>query len=380
MKILIFAGYFYPHKGGYEDYTLKLAQGLINKGYHVDILTTNTNNSPSFEVKDKMRIYRMDCWDSVGKKYPIIKVTRKNLEILNNIKNQKYDIVNTHTRFWITSYLGYRFAKKNKIPLIHVEHGSVHTQTDSLLVRIINQIVDHTFGKAIIKNAKVKIGVSDAAINFMEHLGKKGDIKISKGLELRRYNKIKLNPKIKLNLKSNEKVIIGVGRLIYGKGFQDLITAFSRLKDKNLKLVLVGDGDYKDKLIKLVKELKISEKVIFTGEKKEEEVISCLNLADIFVNPSYSEGLPTTVLEAGAVGLPVIATDVGGTKEIILNNKTGILIKPKDISALTDSISKLLSHKKFSETLANNLNNLVKKEYSYEEMINKFDGVYRSLR
>ena len=223
----------------------------------------------------------------------------------------------------------------------------------------------------IVRRASIRIGVSDAAIEFMQHLGKRGDMKISKGLDIKKFEGKHKKP---------EKIIIYVGRLIYAKGIHDLIVAFSKIEDENYKLLIVGDGDYCQELRKLVKELSISMRVIFTGEKKGDEVIKYLKSAEILVNPSYSEGLPTTVLEAGAVGLPVIATDVGGTREVITNGETGLLIKPKDPKELTKSINNLIKNKSLANNLGKNLNILVRRDYNYENMINKFEEVYKNIK
>ena len=90
--------------------------------------------------------------------------------------------------------------------------------------------------------------------------------------------------------------------------------------------------------------------------------------------------MPTTVLEAGAVGIPVIATGVGGTKEIIINNSTGILIEQKNPSQVKEAIEFFIKNKKKKEEFARNLNNLIKKDYNYNNMINKFVEVYEGIR
>src|SRR3989344_5737415 len=129
MKIIMFAGYFYPHKGGSEDYIYNLSSGLINKNHDVDILTNNTEKVSSYETKDKIKIYRLDCWSSLNNKYPIPKPTIRNLKMFSKLLKKKYDIVNPHTRFWVTSFLGLLFAFIKNIPLVHFEHGTVHTKT-----------------------------------------------------------------------------------------------------------------------------------------------------------------------------------------------------------------------------------------------------------
>jgi len=383
MKVLIFAGYFYPHKGGLEDYVYRLSKGLIKKGHEIAVVTTNSEKTLNFEIKDKIIIYRLDCWNFLNNKYPVPKLTIRNIKILRKIYNEKYNFVNTHTRFWISSGIGLMFSKLKKVPLVHVEHGTCHTQTDSLFISLINKLIDHTLGSLIVRNAKVRIGVSKSALDFMKHIGREGDIKISKGLELNKFKKKNNGLRKNLKINSKEIIIIGVGRLIYGKGFQDLITGFARLDKKIIKkskLILIGDGDYRKELEELSKRLKINNKIIFLGEKNEDEIIKLLNITDIFVNPSYSEGMPTTVLEAGAVGIPVIATGVGGTKEIIINNSTGILIEQKNPSQVKEAIEFFIKNKKKKEEFARNLNNLIKKDYNYNNMINKFVEVYEGIR
>ncbi len=395
MKILIFVGYFYPHKGGLEDYVYRLAKGLTDKDYEITILTFNSEKTISFEILDNIKIYRLDCYNTLNNKYPVPKPTIKNIKILRklfneNENNKKFDFFNTHTRFWITSGIGLIFSKLKGIPLVHVEHGTCHTETNSRFVSMINKLVDHTMGSLVVRNAKVRIGVSNSAVNFMKHIGREGDLKISKGLELEKFKKLNKKEKAiirkKLKISEKEKILTAVGRLVYGKGFQDLITAFSSLnkqsnnknKTNKTKLIIIGDGDYRKELEELAKNLKISSKVLFLGEKNEKELIELLNITDIFINPSYSEGMPTTVLEAGALTLPVIATDVGGTRELIENNQTGILIPPKDKKQITSAIEFMLKkeNQKHIKDYAKNLNMLINKEYSYNNMINKFQEVY----
>jgi len=387
MKILIFSGYFYPHKGGVEDYVYILAKGLIKNGFDVIILTNNTEKISCFEIKNKIKIYRLDCYNLLNNKYPVPKLSLNNAKIFRFILKENLNFINTHTRFWITSFLGFLISKIKRVPLIHVEHGSCHTETNSRIVSFFNKVFDHTCGSLIVKNATLRIGVSDAALKFMEHLGKKGDLKISKGIDFKKFsvfkNKNKLKILKKLNLNKKFFFITSIGRLIYAKGFQDLITAVSYLEKETkekIKILIVGDGEYKKELEFIAERFYLRDKIIFFGEKENKEVIEILNISDIFVNPSYSEGLPTTVLEAGILGIPVIATNVGGTSEIIKNYENGILINPKSPYEIAKSIEFMIKSKKERIRFGKNLREFIKKNYSYDEMINKFLNVYKDFK
>lgn len=362
MKILIFAGYFYPHKGGLEQYVLNLSR-YLSKNHDITIICPKTNNSEKSEIINNCRIIRLPSWDFM-KVYPVI-YSKNNLKKLNE---EKFDLVITNTRFFHASLIGMKFAKKNKIPWIHVEHGTSFVKTNNLVLFLGSRIFDLIFGRKILNSADKIITISDGARDFVNRLSKNKNIQTI-------YNGIKLNYiKKRGKIKEINKLIF-VGRLIYAKGVQDLIIAFSRINNKNLFLTIVGDGPYKSELENLAKRLNLTDKINFVGEKTKQEVLKLLRESDLFINPSYSEGMPTTVLEAGAIGLPVIATDVGGTREIIENNRTGILINPGKPNEIKQAIEFMINKKKEREEYAKNLNNSVKNKFTWEVIIGQWENL-----
>jgi len=371
MKILIFAGYFYPHKGGLEDHIQQFAEHL-SKNHKVSILTTNTLGSSDQETLNKnLEIYRMNCWDVLNQTYPIFIPNKKFFKTWKKLKKQKWDIIMTRTRFFTTSFLGLVFSKQTKTPLIHVEHGSCHIVHNSKFVEIVNRIYDHTIGYSIVKNARINVGISKGAQEFLKHLRAEEPFLIHRGIGLE--NIPKYTPKKQV------KNIIFVGRLIYAKGVQDLIEAFSKINNPHLKLTIVGDGPYKKDLKTLAQKLNLEKNVIFTGEKNKKEVFSLLSKSDLFVNSSYSEGLPTSVLEAGAVGLPVIATDVGGTNEVIINKKTGILIKPRNPTQLREAIDFIMKNAKKRGDYSKSLTKQIKNKFNWQKTIKQWESILKEV-
>lgn len=134
--------------------------------------------------------------------------------------------------------------------------------------------------------------------------------------------------------------VVYFGRMTRGKGIDLLIEAFGRLvKDfPYARLSLIGSGERISLLQKLVQELHLSDRVQFTDWLQNDALFSRLSAADLFCLPSFSEGLPSSILEAMSIGLPIIATDVGGVSEIIEHNVSGILIPPRDGEALTKAL------------------------------------------
>lgn len=124
-------------------------------------------------------------------------------------------------------------------------------------------------------------------------------------------------------LPNNKINILTIGRLTYQKGFDLLLTAFSKIENEKYHLTIIGEGEQKSELIKLSNDLNIADKVSFISETNNPYAV--MRSADVFVSSSRWEGYPNVVIEAIACGLPVVANDYpGGIKEII-NSNNGII-------------------------------------------------------
>jgi teichuronic acid biosynthesis glycosyltransferase TuaC len=136
---------------------------------------------------------------------------------------------------------------------------------------------------------------------------------------------------------------VSVCRLVPEKGPAELLGAFARLAacSARARLILVGDGPEGAFLKRQVTEQKLEDRVVFAGRRSPEEVARWLQAADAFVLASHGEGLPNVVLEAMASGLPVVATDVGGTGEVVLNDVSGLLVPPRDVTALAGAMIRI---------------------------------------
>ena len=133
-------------------------------------------------------------------------------------------------------------------------------------------------------------------------------------------------------------------RLSPEKGQTFLIEALKILHQRGYPLVLrlAGDGPSRSRLKSLAEERQIAEYVIFLGNLTEDQVIDELQASDLFMLSSFVEGVPVSAMEAMAVGVPVIATNVGGTGELVEDGRTGILVRPSDPKALADAVARLI--------------------------------------
>ncbi len=135
-------------------------------------------------------------------------------------------------------------------------------------------------------------------------------------------------------------LLVSVGRLKAPKDFLTLVRAFALLPADAFEALIVGEGPGRARLERELRRLGLEGRVTLAGERAD--VTAVLAFSDVFVLASLSEGLPVSVLEAMAAELPVVATSVGGIPELVVDGKTGLLVRPRDPKALRDALARLL--------------------------------------
>jgi len=360
MNVLMFSAFFAPHRGGVEKYAQEVGKRLVKRGIQVDIVTASLEGTSSSEMIDGMTVYRVPTWHLLGGAFPVPK-----LSAWNQLKSfQKYDVVVSHTRFFPLSLLAVLFARKRGIPYVHIEHGTAHTGKKPFVFAV-NWLYDHSVGWFVMRSAKVLAGISQASQRFIIHLCGRNSELLSNCVDTKFFEKVKVkNP-------YGKPVVTFVGRIIEAKGVQDL---FEAVKDLNVQLIVVGAGNYEAQLKSIA-----PPNAVLVGEKSAKDIRDILSYSDVFVNPSYAEGLPTSVLEAGCIGVPVIATDVGGTREIIINGKTGVLIQPKDIFGMRAAIHEFVERKARANTMGKALKKKVRAEFSWDGTAGKLEDLLSKL-
>lgn len=384
LKILIFAAFYHPFRGGYVESIHWLALELIKDGHQITVVTCRLDKKDLEEEKiDGVQALRLPCWNILNRTYPIILPTLKTFRRLRNLRQENYDIVSTQTRFFTTSFVGVLWAWIYKKPLIHTERGAYHSVVPNPIVNQISHLIDHTFGALVVHRARYNVGVSNATCDFLKHLHAKNVEWIPNGVipipKINEHEKEILREK--LGFQKKDKLLLFVGRLIYAKGLQDV---FPVLKDlialkPHLKLVVVGEGPYLKELQKKVKELSLERVVHFMGVQSMHEVQAFLQIADGFVNPSHSEGLPRSVLEAAAAGLPIVASDVGGTLEIIQDQKTGLLVPAHDSQALKKTLKILIENPILVQKLGQNAKDHIRDHFSWDHIKASYVALFEKV-
>lgn len=184
-----------------------------------------------------------------------------------------------------------------------------------------------------------------------------------------------------LHIAKQDRVFVFVGRLVSDKGINELVAAFKKvqLKKSNIMLLLVGpfedeldplNPDTKESIIK-------SDGIITTGY--QEDVRPYLAISDILAFPSYREGFPNVVLQAGAMGLPAIVSDINGCNEIITDNLNGMIVPKKNTDALADAMSVLINNPILFNKLRVNSRKLIQEKYERKVFWNALLQEYKSL-
>jgi glycosyltransferase involved in cell wall biosynthesis len=184
-----------------------------------------------------------------------------------------------------------------------------------------------------------------------------------------------------LGIKTDEKVILAVGRLSKEKAQIDLIPAFGELHRTNpelkAKLVIAGDGPERAQLETAARKLAIADQIVFAGQVADMRPYYAI--ADVLVNASHSEGSPYVLLEAMAAGVPIVATAVGGVPEMLTDNETGLLVPPQDTAAMSAAIEKALNDSALAQKLSIKARALITTRFTPETYVQKLVEIYRSV-
>ena len=369
--------------GGADENTLFTIQGLDKDRYEVDLIMGEEFDESIF---DKVKNNNFNIIQIKGLKWklnflydPIVLI-----KLIKMMRKNHYDIVHTHTTK--AGILGRIAARIAGVPVIvHGLHGSTFEAFDSGLLNWLLFLFERLTGRFTDAYISVSRVLSEKYIE--RGIGKKENYHtVYSGMELEVFygarGKIDCRKKQKeLGIDSGDFVIGNVARLETRKGHKFLIDAFKKvIKERKgcpLKLLIIGEGNKRENLESYVKEANLEKKVIFTGYRKDVEEL--MAIMDIFVLTSLREGLPRVLVQAAAVGMPLIAFNVDGVPEIIRDNHNGFLVRARDVGQLANRIEKYIDKKELVLLHGQKGREFIKDKWFIEDMVDKIDKIYQSL-
>jgi glycosyltransferase involved in cell wall biosynthesis len=288
------------------------------------------------------------------------------------LKNQQIDLLCTHG--YKANFLSFWSVWGTGIPQIAFVRGwtgedwkvKLYDWLDRFWIRFADRIVCVSEAK---KNELIKLRVPAEKIEVIYNAYSPQRVKLNPGFNLR----------AQLKLPADSKIVAGFGRLSPEKGQKYLILAAKQIVEQGhqIKFLIFGEGKDRRFLEKLVGESNLQGTVFLAGFVGN--IFDYMNQVDLIVNPSLTEGLPNVILEALALKKPVVATAVGGTPEIIEDQKTGYLVPPADPAALADKILYALQHSEESRKMAWAGFNLLQTKFSLEIQTQKLQNLYRQV-
>lgn len=244
------------------------------------------------------------------------------------------------------------------------EVGKLKTRLAIILERWASPLIDHY------------IANSRGAADFLQ----------SRGLSSKKFTVIPSGVDVDPLSNSNQKTddipkIICVSNFHPVKRHVDLIMAVSLLRDAGFQVrcLLVGDGTYKSNIKKMVQDRGLTDMVEFRGSLQPFQVQEALGRADIFVLPSLWEGLPRSIMEAMAAGLPVVATDVSGSNELVVDGETGFLVPVKDFRQLALHLEQLIKNPALRVQMGQTGRLRIHEQFSWQSCVAGHEKVYSDI-
>lgn len=293
-------------------------------------------------------------------------------ELKKFLRKEKFDIVHAHTE---TGGLLLRLASSAKGPsrFIYTAHGMSFWKGCPLKNRLIYKTIEWWICGGMDKN----LGMNQEEIDVLRKWNSKTAAYVHGiGLNLERFQKTgrpREEVRAEFGLKADDKFIVSVGELDDNKNHITVIKALAMLEHKNFKYVVCGVGPNKEMLEKYAQERGLGEKVILAGYRSD--IPDILNAADIFLFPSFHEGMPVAALEAMACGLPLICSKIRGNVDIVKDGENGFLFEPEDFMTLALLLEKLFCNPK-QALLFGEKNKEIVKDYSLDSLIKELIKIY----
>jgi glycosyltransferase involved in cell wall biosynthesis len=283
----------------------------------------------------------------------------------------KAHVIHAHTALLQVLFPVYLMSLLGKTPFIITVHGDdIRKLRRMRIVKLIQRF--------LLKKASYITCVSKEIQQILSgEYGLENDklITIPNGYDDNLVSKVKAH-----NINGKENKIVFVGRLEQGKDPFTLIRAFKRIsiRHEDAKLLIIGDGSLRESMETLCKELNIADRVFFYGHLSLEKVMALVADSNIYALTSLEEGLPISLIEAMALGRPIVATNVGGVPDVVEDGINGLLVPPRAPERLAQAMERLLNEPGLSLKLAKAASTSAK-DYSWHNIVSMYEHLYETL-
>lgn len=300
------------------------------------------------------------------------------------VGEEKYDIIQACDYDYLTSLPPIFVKRKTGIPIVLTTDAfpGISWFFGNSFVDTTAKLYNRTIGKFIIDSYDILVALSNKIIKdtISLNISQKKIHVIPIGVNFEDFSPhtYESDLKIRWDIEEDEKVLLFVGRLTLVKKVDILIKLTKKLLDdgSKIKTIIVGEGAYKNHYERLAKSIK---NIIFVGSIPRAEIHKYFAVADVFILPSLSEGLPNVLLEASACGKPIVATDTGGVSDIIIHGKTGFLVESNNVNSFVHYVKLLLNDEGLSKRIGRNAYEYVKKQFDWDIIVKRYESIYEKI-
>jgi glycosyltransferase involved in cell wall biosynthesis len=358
-----------PFLGGGQINLLSLAASLDPERFDISVCTSGPG--PLVDALQKRNIPHFFL--SFNKRF-----RRKTIEDITDLfQTHRFDILHTHGG--IAGFYGRLASRKRATPrvVVHTLHGIHYLHYRNILLRRLYEFQERYLARRT--DAVIFVSEADQTKGTQRKLVPvEKQVLIKNGID---YSACELQargrPEDLGGVQDIPGPLVGcIARLHRQKGIPYLLEAVEPIRRAfpDVKIWIVGGGPLKEKLERLNERLDVSSHVFFLGERQDvPQLVSCF---DVFVLPSLWEGLPYSLLEAAALGKPVVASDIDGVRELIRHEETGLLVPPRKPELLADAVVRLLRDRDYALRLGQNLKADVRETYTLDRMVTQVQDLY----
>ncbi|KAA3599784.1 MAG: glycosyltransferase family 1 protein [Candidatus Scalindua sp. AMX11] len=354
---------------GAERWILALAKFLNSDYINCQLAVTKESKDQNIEIFERFKFLGLDSHQiQAHGRFDLFMVSK----LVTLIRQKSIDIIHTHG--YKSDILGVVAAYITGIRSVATPHGFENVRDRKLQIYIkLGGIALRYFDRVVplsedLEYEMYKIGINPKKVRLIQN-----------GVDLEEIERERSSHIPSLSANRDEKIIGYIGQMASRKNILDLIKTFDLLyaKHKNIKLLLVGDGPQRDELEKQAKEMDSSSKIHFLGYQNDR--LRILKEFDLFCMTSSLEGIPRSVMEAMAMGIPVAAFDIPGIDKLIVDGKTGLVADFGNREKLKECCERLIFNEELSYTISQNGRDHILNHFSSERMAQGYTSLYYQL-
>jgi len=373
LKVLQVAGVDYS----FNHYLRALVEAMQAEGWHVDIAAAPSGSADELRQRG-FRVFPVPY----GPLRNVLPLWRRLLMLVRLMRRERYHVVHTHNP--LAAFIGRIAARMSRIPIIvYTVHGfNFHEDTPSLR-RSLSMVAERIVGRwthLVFSQSK-----EDYELIVRKRIVQPDRaLWIGNGIDPAVFDSARFTPedrrriRVSLGIPENARVAGMLTRYSYEKGMFEFIRAAAAISQRipEAWFMIVGGAIWgksnrptDESLRAYAEEHGIAERLVLPGFRKDAPAM--MAAMDVFCLPSYREGLPRSIIEAMAMELPVVATDIRGCREEVIPDETGILVPPRDADALALALERLLADSELSISFGKRAREIVLRDYTEREVVGK---------